>query len=215
MARRPLDLEGKTFGDLFVIKDVGCSPNGARLWLCHCNLCNSETVIPSDKLKGKTNCGCVYKAKRADLTNQTYGALTVLRYVGQDKSGNRSYLCRCNECGAEKVFPASTIRNKPKGCGCKQYDKERMAKMSSAGVEAQNINGANINSVFKKEATAMSKTGVRGVFPENGRNTYRATCQVGGERWIKTGFTSIDAAKKARDEMHEQLVKKHGLEKTK
>ena len=26
---------------------------------------------------------------------------------------------------------------------------------------------------------------------------------------------SIDAAKKARDEMHEQLVKKHGLEKIK
>lgn len=213
MPKTPLDLKGKTFGNLYVIKDIGRNSHGARLWLCRCNLCGSKTVIEASRFKeGKTDCGCTYKNKRADLTGHTYGALTVLKYVGPDDSGNRMYLCRCNNCGSEKNFPACTIWSKPKGCGCKQYSIEQMTKMSKAGVEAQNINGANISAVFKKEATAMSKTGVRGVFPESGRNTYRATCQVGGELWIRTGFTSIEAAKKARDEMHEQLVKKHGLE---
>lgn len=51
--------------------------------------------------------------KLNDLTGQTFGQLTVKKYVGQ-----RRWLCRCS-CGKETVvFAANLTRGHTKSCGC-------------------------------------------------------------------------------------------------
>ena len=62
---RLLNLQGKVFGRLTVIKRAGTDKNGHVLWLCKCS-CGTEKVIPSSPLKeGKTkSCGC-YLRERA------------------------------------------------------------------------------------------------------------------------------------------------------
>ena len=53
------DLTGKTFGILFVIKDVGSLGNNTRLYLCKCD-CGKEVVYRSTRLVDGTyiDCGC-------------------------------------------------------------------------------------------------------------------------------------------------------------
>ena len=122
------------------------------------------------------------------------------------------YRCRCLACGKEFELPKCSVKDKPKSCGCLRYSVNDFKAMSDAGVAANIVNGANLNCVFKQEATKKSKTGVRGVFPESGRaGQYRFSCRVAGEKIVRTGFKSIESAKAARDEAQALLVQKHGI----
>ena len=88
MPRAPLDLTGKTFGALTVIRRAGSSPKGASLWLCHCARCGRDAVIEGHRLRDKRDCGCAYRESRADLSGQHIGVLQVIRREGSDKHGN-------------------------------------------------------------------------------------------------------------------------------
>lgn len=170
----------------------------------------------TDKKAPRKDCGCSKIEREKDLTGGVYGALTVLGKAGKSSDGSIAYLCRCANCGEEKVFPSSTIRTCPKGCGCRRYSSEKMKAASDLGVKAkftQADNGAlaDVSAVKSCKAMSTSKTGVRGVFPEKSRGTYRAAVQVAGEHKIRTGFTSVETAKAAYDEMKQELIDKHGL----
>jgi hypothetical protein len=54
-----LDLEGRTFGSLRVLRPNGCTPAGDRLWRAECS-CGRELSVRATLLyKGKkTSCGC-------------------------------------------------------------------------------------------------------------------------------------------------------------
>lgn len=214
------DLTGKRFGYLEVLERAGSSERKAPLWRCLCHRCGQEVILKgyqlTDKHHPRQDCGCRYKERTADLSGSTYGALEVLKVSGTCPSGEKAYLCRCTICGKEKVFPASFVRTEPKSCGCMQYEKSRMERMSSIGVEKNIVDGVNLNSVFKKEATKISKTGVRGVYPNSSRpGQYIASCMVHGELWVRTGFRSIDSAKKARDIAQAQLIEKYNVKNPK
>lgn len=58
--RTPLDLSGKRFGKLVVIKRVGSNNQGNSMWLCKCD-CGKESIVNSQHLKsGQTkSCGCL------------------------------------------------------------------------------------------------------------------------------------------------------------
>lgn len=66
------------------------------------------------------------KVKRLiDRTGDVYGRLTVIEFRGYNKKRQSTWLCRC-ECGKEKVFPLSNIRNgNSKSCGCLQEESRR------------------------------------------------------------------------------------------
>lgn len=58
--------------------------------------------------------------KVKDLTGMRFGRLTVLEFTGLNKSGNTTFLCRC-ECGKEKIIVGHdlTRQRKPtRSCGC-------------------------------------------------------------------------------------------------
>lgn len=62
--RIKLQLEGKRFGKLLVIKDVGVNNRGTYMWLCKCD-CGKEKVVKGATLvEGTTkSCGCLLGKK--------------------------------------------------------------------------------------------------------------------------------------------------------
>lgn len=222
MPNRPLDLTGYRLGDLEFIRPVGRTPRGAVLWECICHNCGQTCQIIASRVhdpRPPVSCGCRKREREADLTGQTFGALEVLERRGSYKTGDKLYLCRCTLCGAEKLFPACTIRDSPKSCGCAQYASDRMAAQSklAVAVKFQDVGGilpADMAAAHSDKATVRSKTGVRGVFPEPGSpGKYRYSVSVAGECVVKTGFRSIEEARKARAQKKEELLEKYGIEK--
>ena len=65
-----LDLTGKKYGRLYVVKRVGTSKDGQKTYLCRCD-CGNEKVVKSGNLKsGKTkSCGC-FNSERIRLANK-------------------------------------------------------------------------------------------------------------------------------------------------
>jgi len=56
--------------------------------------------------------------ERIDMTGQTYGRLTVVRYEGRSENGRRLWLCEC-ECGNTKVIDGGELRRgNVRSCGC-------------------------------------------------------------------------------------------------
>ena len=211
--RKRRDLTDMDFGALHVFRRVGSTEKGASLWACYCGKCGETVIIEGQRLlAGKTDCGCTYRARRADLTGKHFGALQVIKRTGAGATGDALYLCRCDLCGQEKELPATTIRKEPKSCGCQQYNGSRMKGMSELGVAASVKNGVNVYSATKKEPTKRNKLGIRGVTYNEKRHCYIAYCTVHGEKWFGYGFDSAEAAKAARDKAQNELFLKYGVE---
>ena len=122
---RKIDLTGKTFGKLFVIKEAEphSTPSGRKKvrWECQCE-CGKITNVDASNLKNghTTSCGC--NAHKEDLTNQKFGRLTVLEYAG-----NSSWKCKC-DCGNIKTIKTANLKNgNTKSCGCLQKEKVKEA----------------------------------------------------------------------------------------
>lgn len=209
MPKKAKDKTGKYYGDLEVLGRNGSNERGDPLWTCKCHRCGNIVDIPGSHIKEKKDCGCRHREKHSDLTGQTFGALSVIRRTGTDDSGNALYLCHCNLCGDDKEFPATTIRKKPKGCGCQQYNADKMRELSIKANAKTIVNGSRISGVFSVKATSRSSTGVRGIFKVKGK--FRASIQVAKERLTKD-FDTLDEAVEFREEARKQLVGKHGLD---
>lgn len=57
---RLIDLSGKVFGRLTVIREDGRDKHGQKLWLCKCE-CGNETHVRTGNLRsgGTSSCGCL------------------------------------------------------------------------------------------------------------------------------------------------------------
>src|SRR5512142_694328 len=91
---RAMDLTGKIFGRLLVIRKVDRPKgitSGFQYWLCRCE-CGNEKIFSSHTLRmgHSMSCGCLQRETQAgngrkhygrnihDLTGKRYGSLTVL-----------------------------------------------------------------------------------------------------------------------------------------
>lgn len=61
-----IDLTGRRFGYLTVIKRAGSSSNGNALWLCRCD-CGTERILKGEYLRNgrKRDCGCLSKKRES------------------------------------------------------------------------------------------------------------------------------------------------------
>ena len=123
--KRKLELSGKRFGRLTVIRENG-KKNGRTAWLCKCDCGNYTTVQGSLLNTGKViSCGCfrkeqLKKAQRKDfdkdLLNKKIGKLTIVEYLGNDL-----WKCKC-ECGNYTTKKRSYLlehkNDKDYSCGC-------------------------------------------------------------------------------------------------
>ena len=114
-----LNLVGKTFGRLSVLREWGKDKSGRMKYLCLC-ICGAIVVVASTHLvSGDTrSCGCLLSDKlklpRAkDLTGKKFGRLLVIKrtLVGH-------WLCKC-DCGNDVTVCMDNLKTgNTKSCGC-------------------------------------------------------------------------------------------------
>jgi hypothetical protein len=110
------DFTGEKIGRLTVIRRTENDKKNNSLWICVCE-CGKETVVRGIRLKNKEtlSCGCV---RRADLTNQRFGILQVIKFHHSDDKGVTFWECSC-DCGNNKVIRSGDLkRGSIKSCGC-------------------------------------------------------------------------------------------------
>lgn len=128
MGRPAINLIGQTFGRLTVISRAENAKDGHACWLCKCE-CGKFTTVSSNVLKKghSKSCGCLNKevaAKKAksqykDLTNEHFGRLTALKYLGSNNKGSALWKCSC-ECGNNDFITTShhLLSRNTQSCGC-------------------------------------------------------------------------------------------------
>lgn len=136
----PLDMVGRRYGKAEVVARAA-SRKGRGFWVCRCD-CGTTFEVRHDAIVDghATHCGCSPPSgPRIDLTGQTFGRLTVLRYAEKRKSGHY-WVCRC-ECGEETTTLGSNLRSgHAKSCGCVQ--KEKAAAQATVMGRANRTHGA-------------------------------------------------------------------------
>ena len=116
-----IDLTGKTFGKLQVIKMADTKQSGKIHWHCKCE-CGKEIIVRGDHIKSghTTSCGCnkYNKGHIDDLTNQRFGKLVVVeRDVSKTGNGAR-WKCLC-DCGNYIIAYGTNLKQQQiKSCGC-------------------------------------------------------------------------------------------------
>lgn len=138
---KKIDLTGKQFGDLIVIKETKVEGKVGSFWLCKCS-CGNETIIRGSDLKNKKHCGCKNKTTREDLTGQKFGKLTVVEYV-YTKNKRAYYRCSC-ECGGEKIAQGKLLKNGHiTSCGCMTGRKQNLIGKKFGKLTVKELIGKN------------------------------------------------------------------------
>ena len=132
-----LDLVGKKFGYLTVMKDVGNNKEGRSQWLCRCKCGNEVTILGYRLINRITkSCGCyrsemISKRSRRSLIDQKFGRLTVVEFSCV-KDESSYWLCKC-DCGNECVIVCHSLTSgNTKSCGC--LHSEITSKMCKARI---------------------------------------------------------------------------------
>lgn len=156
------DLIGQRFGRLIVIKREGKDKHNRATWLCKCD-CGNEKVVNSNNLRNgsTTSCGCLKREMAIkDLTGMKFNRLTVIKEYGRDKSGNVTWLCKC-DCGNEcTVIGTNLLKGSSMSCGCLQ--KEQLIERNinpDLTEEERELNKENrkSNGDFKKWSKEVKK----------------------------------------------------------
>lgn len=135
-----IDLTGQTFGKLKVIARSANNNRGESMWECQCECGNTKVIRGYTLNHGLSkSCGCeryrkLSEANFQDLTGQIFNKLTVLEYVGADKSRKTLWKCQC-DCDAHTIIitrGADLRSGKTTSCGCvKSRGEEKIATLLS------------------------------------------------------------------------------------
>ena len=132
---KAIDLVGKRFGRLVVLKRDENKKSKSVYWICQCDCGNIKSIDGASlrRSNGTRSCGCLSKERSSethliDLTGKIFGRLTVLRRDMSKTGKNRSsyWLCQC-KCGNIKSIDGSSLRRGiTTSCGC--YMQEQKGK---------------------------------------------------------------------------------------
>jgi len=154
-----IDLTGKVFGRLTVVKRVGRTKHKHTLWVCKCS-CGNETTTTTQSLRsGSTrSCGCLSreksievmqeynnrKVKKYNLLGRVFGRLTVLEQLA-NKNNKRMWLCKC-KCGNDKIVQTSSLLNRSTmSCGCLKHERDLEWGNKKGAVMRHNLLGMKFN----------------------------------------------------------------------
>lgn len=132
---KALNLIGKRYGKLLILKRLENNKRGNTIWLCKCD-CGKETEVEGYLLtSGHTqSCGCLsgynFRGKTSmrfnNLQNNIYDDYKVVS-LKEIKNGVSIWMCKCTKCGKEKQIRAGNI-NSHKGTTCDCTKKEMFVK---------------------------------------------------------------------------------------
>ena len=116
-----------------------------------------------------------------DWTGQVFGRLTVIKFSGVDRHGQRMWLCKC-ACGKETTRPAGTLKSgNTKSCGCLHFELLKVPKGKHPewgvgyGIGARNT----IISCYKKRAKDGGR--VWNLTTDQAESIFRGNCHYCGK----------------------------------
>lgn len=129
--RLTINLAGRTFGRLKVLRRDGSDQHGDARWLVKCDCGTEFSVVSASLMRGATeSCGClrrevISQLSTTDLTGRTFGRLQVLRRDGSYHGGKNArsiqakWRVKC-DCGSPElsVVGSHLISGHTKSCGC-------------------------------------------------------------------------------------------------
>lgn len=116
---KKIDLTGQKFNLLTVLYECKERQCNHIVWHCRCDCGNECDVLGSHLKSGHVkSCGCIkHNPKIKDLTNQHFGRLTAIKYLG-----NSIWECKC-QCGKTINVKTSKLNSgHTKSCGCLQKE---------------------------------------------------------------------------------------------
>ena len=119
-----IDLTGKRFGRLMVLKYTEERRNQRIVWECQCDCGNIVTAIAPSLINGRTtSCGClqneqVVETSTKDLTGQRFGQLIAIKPMEERKNGSIMWECQCDCGNTTFVRSNSLLSGNTKSCGC-------------------------------------------------------------------------------------------------
>ena len=154
-----VDLTGKRFGKLTVLKKLDKVKNNSRLWLCKCDCGKTKEVTTRDLNNHRVaSCGCA-KGNKKQLIGKRFGKLTVIADSGEKQGTAKMWLCKCDCGNTVKVRTDSLTGGKTISCGCYLYDKQRIAALNAG----KKIEDHTSSVFFNGKVSKNSKTGINGV----------------------------------------------------
>lgn len=190
---KKIDLTGKRFNKLVVLREGKKSNTGIIRWICRCD-CGNESLVIGNQLKnGKTkSCGCLKnRLQRENLLGKKFGKLTVIKKGTKTGSGQVRWICIC-DCGSRKeveVLAANLKKGHTTGCGCRRNHDKKI-----------DLTGKKINML-----TVIRQDG----YNKSGQANWLCKCECGD-------FTTVDGYRLRRGELKScgcLLGGKHGLRK--
>lgn len=195
------DLTGRTFGRLTVMhRDVEARRTA---WICRCTCGKVKSVGASNLVSGKSrSCGCATAdtrrgkptGKHMDITGQTYGRLTAMCFVHQDR-----WKWRC-KCGKEvEARPSMVKAGKIKSCGCLQTELRRADIHERVGHKGGTC-VTGIKSIMDGKLRSTNTTGHTGIIVRHnvGFDVYEARITYQGKTINLGRHETLDAAIAAR-----------------
>lgn len=142
---------------------------------------------------------------RVDLTGNTYGELTVIRYSHNDKvTRSPKWLCRCS-CGNEKaIYGYALEHGHYRSCGCKR-DSKRDAGLKRH-IKSDSVNGTR-KSAFNAKLHRGNTSGRKGVTYNERRKKWRAYIGFKGKQISLGYYDDVQDAIKARVAAEEKYFK--------
>lgn len=158
--RKTIDLTGKKFGELTVLKRVESEDNVVR-WECLCS-CGKKIIVRSQSLRnGQTiSCGCK-KRRTTDYTGHKFGRLTLLEKTDKTEKNGYIYKCRC-DCGNIVYKPISLMKSGGiKSCGClqKEANREKIGEIR----KINQVEGTSVGRIANKKIAKNNTSGHTGV----------------------------------------------------
>ena len=167
-----LDLQGKTFGRLTVLRRDTKTVDERVRWLCRCSCGQRVSVRSNSLVLGLvTSCGCLHRellSKRSlvDMAGQTFGRLTVFKR-GKRRKGVKhgTYLCRC-ACGQLTNVSRAKLKVQEggiKSCGCLLRERSRLRNatlMSDPEIKARQAASLRVayqNPLLRQKMSRITK----------------------------------------------------------
>lgn len=153
---KPLDLVGRKFGRLLVVKLLNERRHGGSVFLCRCDCGNERKILGSSLVKKKQptrSCGCLKndinkvngEKRREDLTGKRFGMLVV---TGISKKKTRSadlYWDAVCDCGGTVSARRYSLKNgETRSCGCNQQSWNEKRKTMPQHVYNKPVNKRHI-----------------------------------------------------------------------
>lgn len=133
--RQMIDETGNVYGKLTVLgKSTVLGLSKTNKWRCRCECGNVKDIFINSLRTGDTkSCGCRANNKPFDEVGKTYGRLTVLERIENDKNSRAMYKCAC-ECGKITFARGVDLRTgKKRSCGCEIQDYHRSLTKDEVG----------------------------------------------------------------------------------